>query len=514
MTTEREQQLLDENALLRDQIAKDSQRIALLEAKIDALIRRLFGAKSEALDAAQLELLLDPDSAKKANAAAPTDPGPAAEPPTDKARTARKPRDLSHLEVRETLLVSDEVLANPHGYRELDRIVTDRLDFQPSRLFIKRLVRLVHIAIDQPDAVPVKAAAPPSLGLAATPRLVAHVIAAKYRHHRPHYRTQGILRERHRVDIARNTLCHWDRVVADTLEPLYKLIHHGLLQSHYLQADETPVRYLDPGGGKCATGYLWVLHAPRDGGKGDILYQWHPSRRAACLDHLLGHYQGFLQTDAYAAYDSWAARKPGIHLVACWAHARRKFHEAFKAGQTLAAGPLASIQQLYHLEAGLRKTRAPSQERARLRSERAVPQLHILKDQLITLRQRPEVLPRSPLGSAIDYTLGLWEKLTAYQQHGCLEIDNNWIENGIRPTAIGKKNWLFAGSETTGQRAAILYTLVECAARCGHPVEAYLADVLERLPAMTNQDDLSALLPAHWKPASATPQEPETACAV
>jgi hypothetical protein len=117
------------------------------------------------------------------------------------------------------------------------------------------------------------------------------------------------------------------------------------------------------------------------------------------------------------------------------------------------------------------------------------------------------------LGSAIDYTLGLWEKLTAYQQHGSLEIDNNWIENGIRPTAIGKKNWLFAGSETTGQRAAIIYTLVECAARCGHPVEAYLADVLERLPAMTNQDDLSALLPAHWKP-EATPPQSETACAV
>ncbi len=415
--------------------------------------------------------------------------------------------------MRETVLVTDEVLANPEGYRELDRIVTDRLDYQAPRIFIKRLVRVVHIAIGQLDAVPVKVAAPPSLGLAATPRLVAHVMAAKYRHHRPHYRTQGILRERHGVEIARNTLCHWDHVVADTLEPLYKLIHQGLLQGHYLQADETPVRYLDPGGGKCATGYLWVLHAPRNGGKGDILFQWHPSRRAGCLDHLLGNYQGFLQTDAYAAYDSWTARKTGIHLIACWAHARRKFHEAFKAGQTLAAGPLASIQQLYHLETSLRQTRATPAERASLRHERAAPQLQLLRDQLITLRQRPEVLPRSPLGAAIDYTLGQWDKLSAYQQHGCLEIDNNWIENGIRPTAIGKKNWLFTGGETTGQRAAIIYTLVECAARCGHPVETYLADVLERLPAMTNQDDLGALLPAHWKPA-ATPPQAETACAV
>ena len=107
------------------------------------------------------------------------------------------------------------------------------------------------------------------------------------------------------------------------------------------------------------------------------------------------------------------------------------------------------------------------------------------------------------MGAAIDYTLGLWEKLTIYQDNGGLEIDNNWIENGIRPTAIGKKNWLFIGGETTGQRAAIIYTLVECASRYGHPVETYLADVLERLPAMTNQDDLGALLPARWQPAAA-----------
>lgn len=506
MTPEREQQLLDE-------IAKRDQQIALLQQKIDALVRRIFGAKSEALDAAQLELLLDPDSAKKANAALPEDPGPAAEPPAAKERATRKPRDLSHLEVRETVLVTDEVLANPDGYRELDRIVTDRLDYQPSRIFIKRLVRVVHIAIGQPDAVPVKVPAPPSLGLAATPRLVAHVMAAKYRHHRPHYRTQGILRERHAVEIARNTLCHWDRVVADTLEPLYKLIHQGLLQSNYLQADETPVRYLDPGGGKCATGYLWVLHAPRNGGKGDILFQWHPSRKAACLDDLLGSYQGFLQTDAYAAYESWSAKRSGIILVACWAHARRKFHEAFKAGQSLAAGPLATIQQLYQIETGLQRARATAGERASARQERATPHLHVLKSQLVTLRQRPEVLPRSPLGAAIDYTLGLWDKLLIYQDNGGLQIDNNWIENGIRPTAIGKKNYLFVGGETTGQRAAIIYTLVECASRCGHPVETYLADVLERLPAMTNQDDLGALLPARWKPA-APAIHAEPACAL
>jgi len=498
MTAEREQQLLDEIARLR----LENQ---LLHERINTILRQLFDKKSEALDPSQLELLLDPDAAKKAPAAVPADPGPAAEAPPAPKRAPRKPRDISHLEVRETVLLKDEVQANPAAYRELERIVTDRLDYQPPQIFIQRIVRVVHVAIGQPDATPVKVAAPPSLGLSATPRLVAYVMASKYCHHRPHYRTQGILRVRHNVDIARNTLCNWDKVVADTLEPVYKLLHRGLLQSDYLQGDETPIRYLNPGKGKTSTGYLWIIHAPRNGIKGDILYQWHPSRKAACLDDLLGDYQGFLQTDAYAGYDSWTSNKEGVVLFSCWAHARRKFHDAFKTGQTLAAGPLAAIQQIYQVETTLRQTHPAPQaaERASLRHHRAAPLLQILKADLVALRQRPEVLPQSQLGKAIDYTLKLWGRLTLYLGHGQLEIDNNWIENGVRPVAVGKKNWLFVGGETTGQRAAIIFTLVECARRHGHDPELYLTDILERLPAMTNQDDLGALLPSRWKPATA-----------
>jgi hypothetical protein len=227
------------------------------------------------------------------------------------------------------------------------------------------------------------------------------------------------------------------------------------------------------------------------------------SRKAACLDDLLRDFTGFLQTDAYAGYDSWASDKTDIERLSCWAHARRKFHEAFKAGQTLAAGVLAAIQRLYQVEAALRPHRDNPVERLRLRQEQAAPVLATLKADLVTLRQRPEVLPKSLLGKAIDYTLTLWDRLNVYLQHGHLEIDSNWIENGIRPTAVGKKAWLFVGSETTGQRAAIIYTLMECAKRHGHNPEAYLADVLERIPAMTNQDDLSVLLPSRWQPANA-----------
>jgi transposase len=498
MTPEREQQLLAEIALLR----AENQ---LLREKVSEILRRLYDKKSETLDAAQLELLLDPDAAKKATAADPADQGPAAETPVAKKRTTRKPRDISHLPVRETHLVPDEVKANPNAFRQIDCVSTDRFDYQRAVIFIERVIRPVYVARDNPDAAPIKSCAPPSLGLGATPRLVAYVLAAKYCHHRPFYRTQGILLRRHRVEFARNTFCHWAATVADTIEPLYKLIHQSLLQTGNLQADETPIKYLNPGKGKTSTGYLWVIHAPRNGIKGDILYQWHSSRKAACLDDLIENYRGFLQTDAYVGYDSWTADKSGITLVACWAHARRKFHEAFQIGQTLAAGPLATIQQLYQIETVLRQANADAAERERMRREKAASLLQILKTQLVTLRQHPQVLPKGKLGRAIDYTLAIWARLNTYVDHGCLEIDNNWIENGIRPTAIGKKNWLFMGAETTGQRGAIIYTLVECARRHGHDPEAYLANILERLPAMTNQDDLTVLLPSNWQPSATTP---------
>ncbi|MFO7639811.1 MAG: IS66 family transposase [Candidatus Competibacteraceae bacterium] len=504
MTPPRQPQADPDAALLRAEVERLRVENQLLRDKISDLIRRLYDKKSETIDPAQLALPFDPGAAGPAEAAATAGQGPAAGTAPAGRRSPNKPRDLSHLEVRETVIVHDEVLANPDAYREIQRIVTDRFDYQPPAVFIERTVRVVHVAIGRPDAVPLKPPAPRSLELSATARMVAYSTASKYCHHRPHFRTEGILRDRHGVEIPRHTLCHWDKVVADTLEPLYKLIHRELLRSGYLQADETPVRFQKPGNGKCATGYLWVIHAPRNGIRGDILYQWHPSRKASCLDDLLGDFAGFLQTDAYAAYDSWAdGKKPGILRLSCWAHARRKFHEAFKLGQALAAGPLAAIQGLYRIEADLRRRQASPGERARVRQEQAAPLLQTLKADLLALRQRPEVLPKSPLGKAIDYTLALWGRLTVYLDHGQLEIDSNWIENGIRPTAVGKKAWLFMGGETTGQRAAIIYTLVECAKRHGHNPEAYLADVLQRLPAMTNQDDLGALLPSRWQPAPA-----------
>ena len=391
MTPQREQHLLAEI----DRLRAENE---LLRQRVDQILRQLFGSKSEALDPAQLDLFADLAAAKPA--AAGTDAPPAAEeslaPSPVKKRSPRKPRDISHLEVRETLIIHATVQANPNDFREIDRVSTDRYDFQPSVIFINRITRPVHVSVNDPDGVPFKAPAPPSLGLGATPRLVAQVLAGKYCDHLPFYRQQGIFLRRYGVDFPRNTFCHWTAVSADLCEPVYKLIHAGLLQQNSLQADETPIRYQNPGKGKCSTGFLWVIHAPRNGIKGDILYQWHPSRKASCLDDLLGDYQGYLQTDAYAAYDSWIADKNGITLVACWAHARRKFHEAFKAGQTLAAAPLAAIAQIYQVETTLRKASAQATERIQLRQAHAAPLLQILKADLTPCAPAPKFCPKAP----------------------------------------------------------------------------------------------------------------------
>jgi len=504
MTPTREQELLSEIARLRSELERSAHENQLLRQRLDLILRKLFDKKNESLDTSQLELLLDPEAAKKADAAGEPHAPAADTTSTSSQRTPRKPRDLSRLEVREIVLIPEPVKACPDAWREIDRVETDRLDYQPASVFIERLIRPVFVRCSDPDAAPIKSPAPPSMrpGLSATPRLIAHVMVAKFRDHLPFYRQSAIWQNRHGIELARHTLCRWADITADTLDPLYKLTHRNLLQAGVLQADESPVRFLDPGRGKCATGYYWGLHAPQCGAKGDILFQWHPSRRTACLDDLLPGYTGILQTDGYAAYDSWRARNPGVALAACWAHARRKFHEAFKAGHAPAAAPLRHIQHIYQIEKQLRQTRAGPEERTRVRQAEAVPILGELHQTLLQLQR--QVLPRNPVGEAVAYTLTLWTRLNLYVTDGRIEVDNNNLENAFRPPAVGKKNWLFVGGEGTGQRGAILHTLLENAVRHGHNPEAWLTDVLERLPAMTNRDDLEILLPSHWQSPAAT----------
>ncbi len=356
--------------------------------------------------------------------------------------------------------------------------------------------RMLVVVITSSKRPAFTAKLPPRLqdGLTAAPGLIAHMLVSKYCDHLPFYRQEKILATRHGVAIGRNTMCRWADLAAFWLRPIYQRIHGGLLESGYLQADETPVKYLAPGTGKTFTGYLWTLHRPG----GDVLYQWHPGRGHACLADLLGGFRGILQCDGYAAYDTHRNKHPGITLAGCWAHVRRKFHEALQTGQTLAAGPLKAITNLYAIETALRHARTGPDERAAVRKQSSAPVLEGLHRDLVLLRGHATVMPKSPLGRAIDYALGLWSKLEVNLRHGEVEIDNNGIENAIRPTAVGKKNWLFVGGEDTGERSAVIYTLIESAKRHGHEPYAYLQDLLERLPGMKS-GELDALLPSNWQ---------------
>jgi transposase len=493
MTPEREQQLVDE-------VAYWKREHELLRQKLDLVLRKLFGKSSETLDPAQLELLLGETPPGKTPASPPRDAAPEEASASSVAKIERRPRREripDHLPVVEEVLLPGPVKACPGAWRRIGEELSESLDYQPGKVFIRRLIRPVFVRVADRDAAPVTAKLPPRLqdGLTAAPGLIVHVLISKYCDHLPFYRQEKILGSRHGVEIGRNTLCRWAELAAFWLKPLYQRIHACLLAGSYLQADETPVKYLAPGTGNTGQGYLWALHRPG----GDVLYQWHPGRGSGCLDELLGDFQGILQCDGYAAYGTHASKHPGITLAACWAHVRRKFYEALQTGQTLAAGPLKTIGGLYAIEKQLRQSRAGPEERATTRQQQSAPLLVALRIDLMRLRGHATVLPKSPLGRAIDYTLALWAKLEVFVRQGEVEIDNNPIENAIRPTAVGKKNWLFVGGENTGERSAAIYTLIESAKRHGHEPHAYLKDLLERLPSTTT-GGLEALLPANWQP--------------
>jgi hypothetical protein len=267
-----------------------------------------------------------------------------------------------------------------------------------------------------------------------------------------------------------------------------------LLAGDYLQVDETPVRMLDPEvRGRCATGYLWVAGTPG----GDVVFEFHPGRGKEFGQALLGSFEGFLQRDGYGVYGALAREKPGLRPVGCWSHGRRKFVDALEERPNEAGLLVTEIRKLYLIERHARDECLEPKQRWQLRQEKSVPILAAFKPRLEELL--PGCLPQSPLGKAIRYTLAEWEPLNRYVQDGRLEIDNNLTENAIRPSAVGKKNWLFIGHPEAGWRSAVIYSVIVSCRRRGIDPWEYVRDVLKRLPAM-KQSEVPTLLPRCWKP--------------
>jgi hypothetical protein len=276
-------------------------------------------------------------------------------------------------------------------------------------------------------------------------------------------------------------------------------MQQDLLQSGYVQVDETPIRCHDPDlrDGKTTQGWLWALSRPG----GHVIFEWRLSRRHEEVERLLGDYHGVLQSDGYEGYPAYVRTHAGVEWIGCWAHARRKFFETAAERPKTAERVLRLIGQLYRLEAEWDEAKV-GEKRTVLRQEHFARPLARLRRLVTALQSR--VLPKSGLGQACAYLLGHWAPLTAHLRHSHTRLDTNSIENAIRPSKLGVKNWLFVGHPDAGDRAAVIYSLVVSCQRHGHDPHAYLKDVLTRLPAMTNHDDLSPLLPGSWQPANAS----------
>jgi transposase len=479
-------------------IADREGLIARLEARVSKLQQLLFGRRSEKqviLPGAPFQSELFSDAEYEVS-----EPEDDSEPAPKKKRGKSKPRFDEDVE-REIIDVElderDRECEDCGGRLEDIGVETsERAHIIPARVVVRETRRHKY-ACGCKGAGVCSAPLPPSAfpKSRVTDETRAHVVVQKFVDHCPYYRQSAILR-RSGVEISDRTLCHYGIESADRLAPIVVAMRDELLASNCLQADETTIPVLKTEKAKPGAhrGYLWAYAQPR----GTIVYDYCRSRAGDHPRGFLEGYEGILQTDRYGAYDSITARSE-ITDVACWAHARRRFVEAAKTTSRRAKPVLHLIAKLYAVEKRAREANLAPADRARLRREVATPILqeveNLLREMVIA------ALPESVLGDAISYSMNHWPALVRYVDHGEAEIDNNLIENSMRPVVLGRKNYLFAGSEIGAEAAAILYSLTESCRRLKIHVYSYLVDVFRQLATVdpTNPEDIRALTPARWK---------------
>ena len=440
---------------LHAQLAQQTRLRQQFEEALNNARRWRFGRKAEAFHAEQRSLFeedLESDGESLELELAKIRPAAEAE----KKRSGRKP--LPAEIPREEQVLQPESDCCPdcgHGLRFLRDEVSERLEYVPASFIVHRHVRpqyscdicqTVH-AVALPAQIIEKGQPGPGL--------LAQVVISKCRDHLPLYRQQVIYR-RQGVDIPRSTLSGWMGAVGVALSPLVAALHQRLLTHPVLHADETPLSILDPGKGKTARGYLWTYVSGAESGDGVVLFDCRPGRSGRYAATILQGWQGTLVTDDYAGYKALFSTG-AIREAGCWAHVRRKFFEQYRANKgAVAQQALQRIRELYKLER-LIKSRPPAKKR-QWRRRYATPWLETFHDEL--LRQQQQTPVGSGIRNAIDYALKRWSSLLVYLEDGYVPIDNNRAENAIRPVAVGRKNWLFAGSLLAGQRMAGIMSLL------------------------------------------------------
>jgi transposase len=474
--------------------AKDRQ-IGQLSAQLETLKRRIFGRSSEKLSPDQMALDLGAWLAAHIATTAPEPPvsAPETTPRTNGGHGRRRlpehlPRHRTEYHPAPAERVCRECSAE---LKKIGEDVSEQLEYVPASLFVLEHARIKYACPHCQGNVVIGSlpVQPIAKGLPG-PGLLAHVLTSKYGDHLPLNRLEGIF-QRQGVELSRSTLCDWVAASATLLAPVVGVMKTEVLASRKIHTDDTTVPVLDKDRESTKTGRLWVYVG--DGDHEHIVFDYTPDRcREGPLLFLAG-YKGYLQADAYSGYNAVYAGQEVIE-VACWAHARRKFFDAMKSDGQRAPIALAYIRQLYAIEK--RALDDDAIERRASRVAEAKPVLDAFKVWLDVEAQK--VLPKSPLGEALSYARAQWVALTRYIEDGILELDNNRAERALRRVAIGRKNWMFAGSDEGGRRAAIVYSLIaSCAALKIEPY-AYLRDVLERLPSCSPAN-LPLLTPKAWK---------------
>jgi transposase len=496
----RETQLVAALAESSQTVAQQQQLLEKLTHELALLKRHVFGSRRERIgdDPRQQKLFEVSDTpGPDADDKSPLDAGPADHPQRRKRRGhGRKPLpQFLPRKVVEHILPGSELGCPCCGTdrEKISQVVSEQLEHTPASLFVIEHVQITY-ACKQCQEQVVTAPKPPQpidKGVAG-PGLLAHVIAAKYAQHLPLYRQEEIF-ARQGVLIRRSTLAGWMSQSAECLLPLQKLMVRRVLSGNVVGTDDTPVKVLDRELDHTRTGRFWAYIG--DDRHRYAVYDYTPSRKRDGPQEFLKDYQGVLQADAFGGYDGIFLKSNGkIIEAACCAHARRKFFEARETAPQLAHQALAFFGRLYAIEHDAEHL--SPEARCALRQERSVPilnEMHTwLNEQLRGLR------PKSPLTGAIKYSLKNWDALCRYTTDGNIPIDNNRTERTLRAQAVGRKNWMFLGSDNGGQTAAVLYSLIASAKRHHLDPEAYLTDVLRRLPAITNPLALRALLPDRW----------------
>lgn len=488
---------------------RQSTRILTLQEQLNLALARRFAARSEKLSPDQVRLF-DEAEADRLGGGIDTSPedddaggDDTVEVPSHRRRKAGRrplPEALPRVEVVHELPEAERCC--PHDGQPLKiigAVTSEQLDIVPAQIRVLRHVRRQY-ACDCGHCIRTAPLPPQPIPKSnASPGLLAHVTVSKYQDALPLHRQETIL-QRIGVDIPRATLANWMIRAGTLVQPLINLLRDQVLAHDILQMDETTVQVLREAGKSAqSTSYLWVQR----GGPPDhpiVLFDYDPGRGQAVPLRLLEGFQGYLQTDGYHGYNAVVAARGLVH-VGCWAHARRKFHEAVKAqgkrkGQTgggRAQQGLALIQQLYRVEAGAKDLTADG--RYALRQEKAAPILDRLRAWLD--KSLPQVPPTTATGKALAYLHSEWGKLTCYLQDGRLAIDNNATENAIRPFVVGRKNWLFSDSVAGVTASANLYSLLETAKANGLEPYAYLRRVYTELPRAQSVEAIEALLP--WR---------------